>query len=67
MTLDELWWQDVRPKDIQPVEVLHYSEKLWFISNRRHAALKMYQVLVGREMVWVRGVFRDPDHKKFDA
>jgi len=66
-TVDQLWQGALRPEDIEPLVVVLHSGKLWSLSNRRLAALKMYQAWVGHKLIWIRCIVRDPHHPKFDS
>ena len=45
---------------------VYFGGKLWSLSNRRLAALKMYQALSGDEVIWVRCILRNEQHPRFD-
>jgi hypothetical protein len=64
-TLDQLWRGCVKPEDLPALEVVLCDGKLWSLSNRRLADLKMLQMLQQQQTVWVACVLRPPSHPKF--
>ena len=65
-TTDNLWRGVTTTRDITPLEVVYFGGKLWSLSNRRLAALKMYQALSGDKVIWVRCFLRNEQHPRFD-
>ena len=64
-TTNQLWRGEITTRDITPLEAVYYDGKLWSLSNRRLAALKMYQAL-SHDVIWVRCVLRNEQCQKFD-
>jgi len=56
----------ISTRDITPLEVVQYDGKLLSLSNRRLAALKMYQALHGNDVVWVPCILRNEQSPRFD-
>ena len=69
-TLDALFRGRLLACDVTPLELVVFpagSDQVWSLSNRRLAALRMFQSLRLHEIVWVRYVLRDSNHPKFQS
>ena len=64
-TLDQLWRGCVKPEDLPALENVKWDNKLWSLSNKRRADLKLLQLLQQQETAWVACVLHPPSHPKF--
>ena len=64
-TLDQLWRGCVKPEDLPALEDVKWDNKLWSLSNKRRADLKLLQLLQQQETAWVACVLHPPSHPKF--
>ena len=64
-TTYQLWREVITTRDITSLEIVVYNGKLLSWSNRRLAALRMYQALRGDIVVWTRCVVRNSQNQRF--